>query len=266
MLSNGEVRISKTVAIICWRTGTKFGLALDKQGTSQTSLEKIWLVVSEEMRERKLFTDGHKDGLTRAVPVWYKWQSVWDKLYLSTAKNLLRILSRFVWLMSDSETLAKFCKLCYTIPNIFSRFNDSTVICFTWHLWLLLHLFSLDLPVFCLPEESGETFGFFWYAWNNSLCKKKHYVCLASWVKFSTEYIVKYLSFFFLENRIWHFKQLVSTGINLHEMSNPVFWKKYMYHQYGIRLYPNLFLFKRWGKWREEVDLILNQFLWNYVA
>ena len=29
------------------------------------------------------------------------------------------------------------------------------------------------------------------------------------------------------ENRIWHFMQIVSTiGDNLHEMSNPVFWKK----------------------------------------
>ena len=31
---------------------------------------------------------------------------------------------------------------------------------------------------------------------------------------------------FFPENRIWHFMQIVSIGDNLHEMSNPVFWKK----------------------------------------
>ena len=31
---------------------------------------------------------------------------------------------------------------------------------------------------------------------------------------------------FFPENRIWHFMQIVSTGDNLHEMSDPVFWKK----------------------------------------
>ena len=31
---------------------------------------------------------------------------------------------------------------------------------------------------------------------------------------------------FFLENRIWHFMQIVSSGDNLHEISNPVFWEK----------------------------------------
>ena len=31
---------------------------------------------------------------------------------------------------------------------------------------------------------------------------------------------------FFLENRIWHFMQIVSSEDNLHEMSNPVFWEK----------------------------------------
>ena len=31
---------------------------------------------------------------------------------------------------------------------------------------------------------------------------------------------------YFLENRIWHFMQIVSNGDNLHEMSNPDFWKK----------------------------------------
>ena len=31
---------------------------------------------------------------------------------------------------------------------------------------------------------------------------------------------------FFLENRIWHFMQIVSSGDNLHEMSNPVFWEE----------------------------------------
>ena len=30
---------------------------------------------------------------------------------------------------------------------------------------------------------------------------------------------------FFLENRIWHFMQIVSWGDNLHEASNSVFWK-----------------------------------------
>ena len=31
---------------------------------------------------------------------------------------------------------------------------------------------------------------------------------------------------FFLENRIWHFLQIVSIGDNLHEMLKPIFWEK----------------------------------------
>ena len=30
--------------------------------------------------------------------------------------------------------------------------------------------------------------------------------------------------FFFRENRVWHFMQIVSCGDNLHEMSNSIFW------------------------------------------
>ena len=39
----------------------------------------------------------------------------------------------------------------------------------------------------------------------------------------------KLVIFFFIspENRIWHFMQIVSAGDYLHEMSNPVSWKKY---------------------------------------
>ena len=34
---------------------------------------------------------------------------------------------------------------------------------------------------------------------------------------------------------IWHFMQIVSIEDNLHEMSNPVFWKKEeQYHQFVI--------------------------------
>ena len=33
-------------------------------------------------------------------------------------------------------------------------------------------------------------------------------------------------SLFFLENKIWHFMQIVSFGNNLHEVSNPIFFKK----------------------------------------
>ena len=28
---------------------------------------------------------------------------------------------------------------------------------------------------------------------------------------------------FFIENKIWHFKQIVSLGDNLHDVSNPTF-------------------------------------------
>ena len=50
-------------------------------------------------------------------------------------------------------------------------------------------------------------------------------VCLhlAVWVKISAE--VKYFSYFFPENRLWHFMQIVSIGDNLHEMSKPICWE-----------------------------------------
>ena len=34
---------------------------------------------------------------------------------------------------------------------------------------------------------------------------------------------MKYFSDIFLENRIWHFMQIVSYGDNLHEVSDPIF-------------------------------------------
>ena len=42
------------------------------------------------------------------------------------------------------------------------------------------------------------------------------------WVNSSDDKLV----IFFPDNRIWHFMQTVSNGDNLHEMSNPIFWKK----------------------------------------
>ena len=52
---------------------------------------------------------------------------------------------------------------------------------------------------------------------------------------FEADDILKHF-YLFLENRIWHFMQIVSNGDNLHEMSNPV-------SQYGdnlhIMLMPN---------------------------
>ena len=42
---------------------------------------------------------------------------------------------------------------------------------------------------------------------------------------FSRPYFEIFL-LFFLENRIWHFMQIVSLGDNLHDVSNPVFLEK----------------------------------------
>ena len=40
--------------------------------------------------------------------------------------------------------------------------------------------------------------------------------------KFSADDILKYFSFFFLENKNWYFIQ----GDNFHELSDPIFWEK----------------------------------------
>ena len=47
-------------------------------------------------------------------------------------------------------------------------------------------------------------------------------------------------SYFFPENRIWHFMQIVTIGDNLHEMSNPVFWeiKKIFQNVICWKFYP----------------------------
>ena len=52
--------------------------------------------------------------------------------------------------------------------------------------------------------------------------------------KFSADNILKYFSYFFPENRIWHFIQIISNGENLHEISNPVFWEKSQETGFGI--------------------------------
>ena len=38
--------------------------------------------------------------------------------------------------------------------------------------------------------------------------------------------ILKYFSYFLIENKIWHFMQIVSCGDNLYEITNPIFWEK----------------------------------------
>ena len=50
--------------------------------------------------------------------------------------------------------------------------------------------------------------------------------CLALWVKFTSDDLWEYFSYFFSENWFWYFMQIVSTGDNLHEASEPVFWEK----------------------------------------
>ena len=45
-------------------------------------------------------------------------------------------------------------------------------------------------------------------------------------VKFEADDIMKYFSYIFSENMIWHFIQIVSIGDNLYEMTNLVSWEK----------------------------------------
>ena len=42
--------------------------------------------------------------------------------------------------------------------------------------------------------------------------------------KFSADDNLKYFSY--SKNKVWYFMQIVSSGDNLHEMSNFIFWKK----------------------------------------
>ena len=45
------------------------------------------------------------------------------------------------------------------------------------------------------------------------------------WANSADDKLMKFF-LFFLENRIWHFVQIVSLGDNLHEVSDPVFTEK----------------------------------------
>ena len=47
-----------------------------------------------------------------------------------------------------------------------------------------------------------------------------HFACQ---VKIPADNILKYFSFIFLENKLWHFMQIVSLGDNIHDMSKPYF-------------------------------------------
>ena len=35
----------------------------------------------------------------------------------------------------------------------------------------------------------------------------------------------QHFEFFFPEKKIWHYMQIVSSGDNLHKISNPIFWE-----------------------------------------
>ena len=70
-----------------------------------------------------------------------------------------------------------------------------------------------------------DMFGMFGYSiyLNNSVSL----TFTALWANSANNKLVIFFSFFFPENKIWHFMQTVSIGDSLHEMSNPVFWEKY---------------------------------------
>ena len=60
------------------------------------------------------------------------------------------------------------------------------------------------------------------------LLRKKKDVSIF-WMKKSALSVAMHIEIFYLflpENRFSHFMQIVSSGDNLHEMSNPVFWEK----------------------------------------
>ena len=57
--------------------------------------------------------------------------------------------------------------------------------------------------------------------------RKQNLTCHANclcWRRFAWN-VKSFFFFFSSENRIWHFMQIVSTVVNLHEMSNSVFWE-----------------------------------------
>ena len=64
-------------------------------------------------------------------------------------------------------------------------------------------------------------------------------LCLACWVKISTDNILKYLCFvvvvfFFSENSFWHFIQIVSNGDNLQVMTNLLSGKNKKKLEYSV--------------------------------
>ena len=56
------------------------------------------------------------------------------------------------------------------------------------------------------------------------LCSHIDLTCTTPWANSADDNFIFFL--LFQENRIWHFMQIVSIGVNLHEMSKSVFWEK----------------------------------------
>ena len=53
----------------------------------------------------------------------------------------------------------------------------------------------------------------------------KRLVCRVDTIVLADD-ILKYFTYFVPQNRLWHFMQIVSSGDNLHEMPEPIFWEK----------------------------------------
>ena len=56
-------------------------------------------------------------------------------------------------------------------------------------------------------------------------CTENIFLMLSTLGKIFSRLHIEIFFFFFPENRIRHFMQIVSNGDNLHEKSNPVFWE-----------------------------------------
>ena len=52
----------------------------------------------------------------------------------------------------------------------------------------------------------------------------KNFAC---WVKISADDILKYFSYFFLQGKIWHFMQIISSEDCLLKVSDPISYEKY---------------------------------------
>ena len=97
--------------------------------------------------------------------------------------------------------------------------------------WDHSDLMTITLPLEKITHEKYVSF-------QNSFRSKANDIVCARWCSSltfttlwdnSTDNTLRIVFLFFLENRIWHFMQIVSTGDNLHEMSNLFYWKNKKY-------------------------------------